>query len=55
MIYKMDALNKIHAKKGTLVDVILAVGDKVIMKYLHNLTQITIGFSVAQKLETLEV
>tara|TARA_B100000809_G_scaffold14919_1_gene13540 strand:- start:325 stop:480 length:156 start_codon:yes stop_codon:yes gene_type:complete len=51
----MDALNKIHAKKGTLVDVILAVGDKVIMKYLHNLTQITIGFSVAQKLETLEV
>ncbi|MCK0114910.1 carboxymuconolactone decarboxylase family protein [Gelidibacter sp. F63206] len=40
--------------KGTLVDVILAVGDKVIMNYLHNLTQIDIDFPVAQELETVQ-
>lgn len=36
--------------KGTLVDVIVTVGDKVIMNYLHNLTQIEIDFPVAQEL-----
>lgn len=36
--------------KGTLVDVIIAVGDKVISNYLHNLTQIEIDFPVAQEL-----
>lgn len=40
--------------KGTLVDVILAVGDKVVMNYLHNLTQIEIDFPIAQELETIE-
>lgn len=40
--------------KGTLVDVILAVGDKVVMNYLHNLTQIEIDFPVVQELETIE-
>jgi len=41
--------------KGTLVDVILAVGDKVVMNYLHNLTQIEIDFPIAKALETTEV
>jgi len=41
--------------KATLVDVILAVGDKVVMNYLHNLTQIEIDFPVAQELETATV
>jgi uncharacterized peroxidase-related enzyme len=40
--------------KGTLVDVILAVGDKVVMNYLHNLTQIDIDFPVAQELELIK-
>jgi uncharacterized peroxidase-related enzyme len=40
--------------KGTLVDVILAVGDKVVMNYLHNLTQIDIDFPVAQELESIK-
>lgn len=40
--------------KGTLVDVTLAIGDKVVMNYLHNLTQIAIDFPVAEKLETIE-
>lgn len=39
--------------KGTLVDVILNIGDKVIMNYLHNLTQIDIDFPVVEKLETV--
>ena len=37
--------------KGTLVDVIKQVGDKVIMNYLHNLTNIPIDFPVAKELE----
>jgi len=36
--------------KGTLVDVILAVADKVVMNYLHNLTNIEIDFPKAQEL-----
>lgn len=39
--------------KGTLVDVILTVGDKVVMNYLHNLTQIDIDFPVALELEAV--
>ena len=39
--------------KGSLVDVILAVGDKVVMNYLHNLTQIDIDFPIAQQLEAV--
>lgn len=37
--------------KGNLVDVISAVGDKVIMNYLHNLTQVAIDFPAAKELE----
>lgn len=39
--------------KGTLVDVIKQVGDKVIMNYLHNLTNIPIDFPVAKELEVV--
>jgi AhpD family alkylhydroperoxidase len=38
----------------SLVDVIAAIGDKVIMNYLHNLTQVPIDFPAAPKLETVE-
>ena len=34
--------------KENLVDVIVAIGDKVIMNYLHNLTQIEIDFHLAK-------
>lgn len=40
--------------KATLVDVILAVGDKTVMNYLHNLTQIEIDFPLAKDIETVE-
>lgn len=39
--------------KGTLVDVIKQVGDKVVMNYLHNLTNIPIDFPVAKELELI--
>ncbi|WP_109829712.1 carboxymuconolactone decarboxylase family protein [Reichenbachiella versicolor] len=37
--------------KANLIDVIVAVGDKVIMNYVHNLTQIEIDFPIAPELE----
>lgn len=49
-----ETLNNFFAAsydKGTLVDVIKQVGDKVIMNYLHNLTNIPIDFPIAQELE----
>jgi AhpD family alkylhydroperoxidase len=36
--------------KGSLVDLILAIADKVIMNYLHNITQIPIDFPLASEL-----
>jgi AhpD family alkylhydroperoxidase len=36
--------------KGSLVDLVVAVGDKAIMKYLHNLTQVAINFPLAPEL-----
>ncbi|KOY86243.1 alkylhydroperoxidase [bacterium 336/3] len=39
--------------KGSIVDVIIAVADKVVMNYLHNLTQIPIDFPVAVELEAV--
>jgi len=33
---------------ATLVDVIMLVGDKIIMNYLHNLTDIPVDFPLAQ-------
>lgn len=37
--------------KGALVDVVLAIADKVVMNYLHNITQIPIDFPIAPELE----
>lgn len=39
--------------KGSLVDVVIAVADKVAMNYLHNITQIPIDFPVAPELEAV--
>jgi len=36
--------------EGNLVDAIIIIGDKVIMNYLHNLTQITVDFPLAPAL-----
>lgn len=36
--------------QGTLVDVIVQIGDKIIMNYLHNLSQIEIDFPLADEL-----
>lgn len=35
---------------GSIVDVIIAIADKVVMNYLHNLTQIPIDFPLAKAL-----
>ena len=40
--------------KATVVDVIIAIADKVVMNYLHNLTQIPVDFPLAQELEVAE-
>ena len=40
--------------KGTLVDVVVAIADKVVMNYLHNLTQVPVDFPIAQELDTVE-
>lgn len=36
--------------KGHLVDIIIAIADKVVMNYLHNITQVPIDFPVAVEL-----
>lgn len=36
--------------KGSLVDLVVAVGDKTIMNFLHNTTQVAIDFPVAPEL-----
>ena len=41
--------------QGTLVDVVLAIADKVVMNYLHNITQVPIDFPVAPELEAVTV
>lgn len=46
----LDAFFAASYDKGTLVDVIKQVGDKVIMNYLHNLTNIPIDFPEAKEL-----
>lgn len=43
-------LNAGYTKAG-IVDVIIAIADKVIMNYLHNLTQIPVDFPLAKPLE----
>ncbi len=39
--------------KGSLVDVVIAIADKVVMNYLHNITQIPIDFPLAPELEAV--
>jgi AhpD family alkylhydroperoxidase len=39
--------------KGSLIDVILAVADKVVMNYVHNITQVPIDFPLAAELDTV--
>ncbi len=46
----LDAFFAASYDKGTLVDVIKQVGDKVIMNYLHNLTNIPVDFPEAKEL-----
>jgi uncharacterized peroxidase-related enzyme len=41
--------------KGSIVDVTIAVADKVVMNYLHNLTQIAIDFPLAPELKAATV
>jgi len=51
-----SALENFYAagySKGSVVDLVVAVGDKVVMNYLHNLTQIPVDFPLAQPLEDL--
>lgn len=37
--------------KGHLVDLVMAIGDKIIMNYLHNITKIPVDFPLAPALE----
>ena len=37
--------------KGSVVDVIMQISDKIAMNYLHNLTQVEIDFPLAEELE----
>ncbi len=48
-----ETLSRFYAAgytKGSLVDVVMAVADKVAMNYLHNITQIPIDFPLAPEL-----
>jgi uncharacterized peroxidase-related enzyme len=48
-----ETLNKFFAAgytKGSVVDVIIAIADKVVMNYLHNLTNVPIDFPLAPEL-----
>ncbi len=46
----LDAFFAASYDKGSLVDVIKQVGDKIIMNYLHNLTNIPIDFPEAKEI-----
>ena len=37
--------------KASIVDVIIAIADKVVMNYIHNLTQVPIDFPLAKSIE----
>jgi len=36
--------------EGSLVDLIMLIGDKTIMNYLHNLTEVPVDFPMAPAL-----
>lgn len=49
-----ETVNKFFAAgytKGSIVDVTIAIADKVVMNYLHNLTNVEIDFPIAPVLE----
>lgn len=46
----LNAFFEAGYSKGSLVDLILAIADKVVMNYLHNITQIPIDFPIAPEL-----
>lgn len=41
--------------KGSLVDVIVAIADKIVMNYLHKITDVTIDFPIAPLMVTERV
>ena len=41
--------------KGSLVDVIIAIADKIVMNYLHKITDVAIDFPIAPVLNTEKV
>lgn len=51
----IDAFFSAGYTQASVVDVILAVADKVVMNYLHNLTQIPIDFPLAPSLPSVAV
>ncbi|MBD0257741.1 MAG: carboxymuconolactone decarboxylase family protein [Cytophagales bacterium] len=50
----LDAFYAAGYTNESLVDVIAAIGDKVIMNYLHNLTQVPVDFPPAPQLNAVE-
>jgi uncharacterized peroxidase-related enzyme len=46
----LDAFYHAGYTNANLVDVIMLVGDKIIMNYLHNLTEVPVDFPLAQPL-----
>ncbi len=47
----LDAFFEADYTKGSLVDLLIAIADKIVMNYLHNITQVPIDFPVAPELE----
>lgn len=46
----VEAFFEVGYTESSLVDVIIAVGDKIISNYLHNLTHLEIDFPLAQEI-----
>lgn len=46
----LNAFFEAGYSKGSLVDLLVAIADKVIMNYLHNITQVAIDFPIASEL-----
>ncbi len=49
----LDAFFAAGYTRESVVDVIIAIADKVVMNYLHNLTEVPIDFPLAPELETV--
>ncbi len=49
----LDAFFAAGYTNESLVDVIIAIADKVVMNYLHNITEVPIDFPLAPELETV--